>query len=158
MTNGVFQRINKFGFARAGDLMSTKSTADFEWCVKLMQTMHFNVGIASKHKRESSSICDYDQNAVLFSAHNVSKVKIGSKTIHSNLLSAKPEDVIRFRFQPEQKKLVINLVRVEKSSIFEILFQQERNVVYKIDLQDNVNYYAFIQSVGEDAIEAHLIS
>ena len=143
--------------------MSTKSAADFEWCVKLMETLKFNVGIASKQdiKRDYifEDIFDYDENAILFTSHNGPPViKIGSKIIHSNLMMEESEHVIRFRFRPKQKKLVIDMVRAGKSIVppafFQILFQQGH---YEIDLQDNVTYFPFIQSVNKNAIEAHLI-
>ena len=98
--------------------MTTKSAADFEWCVKLMKTVKFNVGIASEHKQGDLNIVEYDKNAVFFTSYNgPPAIKIGSETIHSNFAMERSEHVIRFRFRPEQKKLVIDLVRVEKSII-----------------------------------------
>ena len=81
VTNGIFKRNDKLAYARAADLMSTKSAADFEWCVKLMGTLDFNVGIATKQKKQPSNVFEYDQNAVFFTMYNnIPEIKIGSKT------------------------------------------------------------------------------
>ena len=109
MTNGIFKRIDTLGCVRGADLMSTKSSADFEWCVKLMQS-YFNVGIASKYTISESKISDHDENAVFICSRDTLKIKIGSETIYSNVTMKYPDNVIRFRFRPEQKKLDINLV------------------------------------------------
>ena len=113
VTNGIFKRINTLAYAQAADLMSTKSAADFVWCVKLLGSADFNVGITSRYTGIPPNIFGYDENAVLFSYNNgMPKIIIGSDTIYSNVTVG---DVIRFRFRPEQKKLVINLVRAYKS-------------------------------------------
>ena len=96
--------------------MSTQSAMDFEWSVKLIgsggpfETGSFHVGIASVIKTEESKIFSYDQNSVLYcTSHR--DIRVGSKKLHSNLTLHKDGDVIRFRFQPQTKKLLIDLVR-----------------------------------------------
>ena len=127
MTNGIFKSLNffqRFSHARAQNVMSTQSTNGFEWSVKLIGVGHFNVGIASMIKPEDSSIWLYDPNSVLYctkpqrASKEVKKtsknvfIRVESKKLHSNLTKHKDGDVIRFRFQPQTKKLIIDLVRL----------------------------------------------
>ena len=92
--------------------MSTQSATGFEWSVKLIGTSSFYVGIASKLEARDSYIQNLDRNAIIYCSNaDFSTIKIGSNTVHSNLTKHKNEDVIRFRFQPHAKKLVIDLVR-----------------------------------------------
>ena len=89
--------------------MSTNSTTDFDWSVKIEGKPVFNVGIASQIKPEQKDIYNYDQNAIMYTNYNNS-IKVG-KEIHSELTQGKIGDIIRFRFQPNGKKLVIDSVR-----------------------------------------------
>ena len=87
---------------------------DFEWSVKLIGIGYFYVGIASMLKTEESKIYSYDQNSVLYGT-NHRNIRVGSKTrfeLYSNLPEHKDGDVIRFRFKPQTKKLLIDLVRL----------------------------------------------
>ena len=111
MTNGVFKSSDKFSHARAQDVMSTQSSIGFEWSVKLIGDCDVHVGIASKIKKEERGICSYDSNSVLYSTF-YSDIRVGSNTLHSNLTEHKDGDVIRFRFKPQTKKLLIELVRL----------------------------------------------
>ena len=90
--------------------MCTQSETDFEWSVKFVDLGYYQlVGIASQLKPEDSKIWRYDQNAILYFSNNGAPViKIGSKTVHSNLTACKTGEVIRFNFQPKIKKLIIN--------------------------------------------------
>ena len=114
MTNGIFKRLGNFCFARGENVMSTESETGFEWSMKLIGH-HFYVGVASQLRRGYSLIADYDRNAILYcltSSNSLSMIKMGSNEIHSNLENHKDGDVIRFRFQPQAKKLLIDLVRI----------------------------------------------
>ena len=113
MTNGIFKPLGTYSHARAPDVMSTQSAVGFEWTIKLIgrYTESFYVGIASMIKPEDSKIYSYDQNSVLYSTH-YRDIRVGSTPLHSNLTEHKDGDVIRFRFQPQTKKLLIDLVRV----------------------------------------------
>ena len=93
--------------------MSTKSATGFEWCIKLIGSKDFYVGIASRElDRDQSLICDKDVKAILYNSNDNSPViQTGTDVIHSNLLEQKTGDVIQFEFQPQTKKLVIELVR-----------------------------------------------
>ena len=98
--------------------MSTQSPTDFEWSVKLVGGWHFCVGIASQLKREHLFIEEYDQNAILYRSYSRNvrpDILIGSDTIHPDVTGHETGDVIRFRFQPRAKKLLIDLVRLRKS-------------------------------------------
>ena len=116
MTGGVFKRNGDFAYARAAEVMSTKSETDFEWSVKINDYCCFAIGIASKLKRANEWIEDYDQNAIFLSIDNDSQCILeGSIDVHANIKhNPTSGDVIRFRFEPQRKKLVIDLVRFEK--------------------------------------------
>ena len=105
----MFKAIGHFSYARAPEVMYTRSAIDFEWSVKLIGYGSFYVGIASQLKLENSCIYSYDQNSILYST-NYMDIRVGSNTIHPNLTEHKNGDVIRFRFQPRTKKLLIDLV------------------------------------------------
>ena len=91
--------------------MSTESATDFEWSVKFVDNVNFNLGIASQLKPEmaDTGIFGYDQNAILLNTN--SYIWTGSNIIKSSLSEYKSGDVIRFRFQPHAKKLAIDSVR-----------------------------------------------
>ena len=118
VTDSIFKSLSQYACARAGEVMSTESEADFQWSIKLCGGREFDVGIASQFKQENSFISNYDQNAILYRSYDsqfspVSPViSIGSNPIHENLPNQKAGDVIRFSFQPQRKKLVIDLVRI----------------------------------------------
>ena len=80
--------------------MSTQSTTDFEWSVTICDVEWGIVGIASQLIPQQKSIRDYDQNAIVLGAYRSQGV---------DLPTYNPGDVIRFRFQPQRKKLVIDL-------------------------------------------------
>ena len=111
----MFKSSDDYGFARAKNVMSTRSPTDFEWSVKLIGGSSFCVGIASELKREDSFIDEYDSNAILYYCwgsdwESEIAFGIGHATVHSNLKEYESGDVIRFRFQPQTKKLLIDLV------------------------------------------------
>ena len=116
MTGGVFKRNGDFAYARAAEEMSTKSETDFEWSVKIYDYCCFAIGIASKLKRANEWIEDYDQNAIMLSIDSDSPfISEGSIEIHANIKhNPITGEVIRFRFEPQRKKLVIDLVRFGK--------------------------------------------
>ena len=113
MINGLFKSLENYGHARATNDMSTQSSTDFEWSVKLVSGWNFCVGIASQLKRENIFINTNDQNAILYRSYEGHKpdIKVGSYIIHRDVTKHKTGDVIRFRFQPQSKKLLIDLVR-----------------------------------------------
>ena len=129
----------------------------YEWSVELIGSRHFFVGIATRLVAECRSIDTYDPYAVLFYSNGDNPIiSIGDRTIHSGLSPQKTGDIIRFTFNPVAKKLEIDImVRVFKTSIQYIRFQ---NQIYEIDLQDNMVYFAVVQSTGTSAAEAHLLS
>ena len=113
MTNGIFESLDWYSYARAKDVMSTQSAIGFEWSVKLIGsgTGYFYVGIASLIKPEESKIYSYDPNSVLYCT-SYRDIRVGSRKLHSNLMEHKDGDVVRFRFHPQTKKLLIDLVRL----------------------------------------------
>ena len=112
MTNGTFKSSGKFGYARVTTVMSTQSPIDFEWSIKLVGGW-FCVGITSQLKRENKYIEEYDENAIIYRSYEGHKfkpdIKIGSNIIYRDVQES--GSVIRFRFQPHAKKLLIDLVR-----------------------------------------------
>ena len=119
VTNEIFKRLDENGFARATDVMSTQSPFCFEWSVKCTGS-YLCAGIASELKRENEFIFNYDENAIIlsvniFNSNNKPVISRGNKTIHSNLTEHKYGDIIRFRFDPHAKKLLISVsVRISK--------------------------------------------
>ena len=142
--NGIFKYLYSYGFARATN-MSTKSETDFEWSVKFIGGPNFSVGIASQLKPVNNLIYNYDQNAIMYSSCNAD-IRVGRNPIHSNLMEHQSEDVIKFRFQPRTKKLLIDRTRNSRT-----IGQ------YEVDLKDDVNYIPFVQSSNRFAREAQLI-
>ena len=121
MTNGIFKQLHWIASARATNVMSTQSAFCFEWSVKCIG-IRFCVGIASQLKREIEDvIINYDQNAIMVSVgYYIGSPRItrGNNTIHSNLTEHKTGDIIRFRFDPHAKKLLIDSVRILKGRIY----------------------------------------
>ena len=117
MTNGVFKSLDWFSHARAQDVMSTQSATGSEWSVKLIGGGPFYVGIASIIRTEESKIFSYDPNSVLYCT-SYRDIRVGSKKLHSNLTLHKDGDVIRFRFQPQTKKLLIDFVDWVRLNLF----------------------------------------
>ena len=114
MTDGVYQSYDSYAFARAAEVMSTQSETDFEWSVKLHIDCRISIGIASELERtEDTWIEEYDENAIMLSMDSdPTCITEGSCDIYPDVKpSPKPGDVIRFSFQPQRKKLVIDLVR-----------------------------------------------
>ena len=117
--NGIFKRLGELGATRATNIMSTRSTSGFEWSVKLncSGSSCFEVGIASIFKLEDfasmHAVFNYDKTAILYSVDGSAETRIFSRKnkVHSNLPQHKIGDVIRFKFQPLTKKLIIELVR-----------------------------------------------
>ena len=149
----MFKAIGHLSYARAPEVMYTRSAIDFEWSVKLIGYGSFYVGIASQLKLENSCIYSYDQNSILYST-NYMDIRVGSNTIHPNLTEHKNGDVIRFRFQPRTKKLLIDLVG---ANIFSTPNLEIKNGHYEIDLQDDVYYFPVVQCIYNNGAEAHLI-
>ena len=137
--------------------MSTLSATGFEWSVKLIGGPGFKVGITSQLEAEENHVSFYDPNAILYSSGTgAPTIQIGSGSIiHYNLSRQKNEEIIRFRFQPHAKKLIIDLVRIRKAPHESpVPHKQFQNEHYEIDLQDNVNYFPVVQCIKE----AHLIT
>ena len=106
----MFKSSDFFGFARAANVMSTKSQTDFEWSVEIITCGYFCVGIASELQREECHLDEYDKNAILYAGHSPPEINIGMSTVHSDPKVHESGDVFRFRFQPKRKKFLIDLV------------------------------------------------
>ena len=81
----------------------------------------FAVGIASK-LHPGTGIDGHDQEAIVYYAYDfVSDIRRGSTAIYSDLKKVNSGDVIRFKFQPDAKKLFIYWVRNRNSSSANLL-------------------------------------
>ena len=111
MTNGIFQRVDDYAYARAADVMSTRSAIGFEWTVKLIGHPSFIVGITSQLK-PNRYVLTKDPNSILYGSNNGSTLICGnSKILYRNLQKQETGEMVHFKFQPQRKKLVIELVR-----------------------------------------------
>ena len=114
MKNGIFQRVDDdliYVYARAADVMSTKSAIGFEWTVKLIGHSSFAVGITSQLK-PNTYVLTSDPNSILYCSNNGLTVIYGSsKLLYRNLQKQETGEIVHFKFQPQRKKLVIELVR-----------------------------------------------
>ena len=117
MTNGIFKSSRDYGYARVTTIMSTQSPTDIEWSVKLVGGWNFCVGITTQLNRENKYTEEYDQNAILYRsyARHQPDIQRGLQRIHKDVTTHQTGDVIRFRFQPHAKKLLIDLVRIWRS-------------------------------------------
>lgn len=115
MTDGVFRRLKSCAYARATQVMSTESSTKFSWAVKLIGDTHFRIGIASEPElttmigNKCEEIYDYDGNAIIYELHNI---RVGNNVIFSNVSRQATGDIIYFTFEPDKKRLVIELVSV----------------------------------------------
>ena len=99
-------------FVRASNLMCTQSESVYEWSIK-----HFGpnerllLGIASKI--EPGEKCYMDESAILYDTANRrfrSKSKFSNEKQIQRIIF-KTGDVIRFKFIPQRKKLIIDMVK-----------------------------------------------
>ena len=111
VSNGIFVRTGPNACTRSRFVMNTESMFDIEWSIKLVGADFFYAGIASQLRMESANIKDYDEHAILYQSYDTDVVKKGSHTIYDNLIDQKDGDIINFKFRPNSKKLIIELVR-----------------------------------------------
>ena len=108
VTDDVFKRTQAFAFARATQIMNTKSPKDFEWSVKLIGNEHFHVGIATQFQNKSGHIAGYDKDVIFYSSDG--KIRIGHEIKYIIEEKQESDDVINFRFQSRKKQLYIKIV------------------------------------------------
>ena len=110
--DGIFKRKGENAYARAAQVMSTQSDTEFEWSVKLIGSPpDFDFGIASKFDKSLRPEIYLDNNAIFY-WHGESTIGRGDNDTYHNIPKPKDGDVIRFRFQPQRKKLVFDFVRI----------------------------------------------
>ena len=100
---------NSVTYARATEVMNTKSPFDFRWSIRVSGGTWISIGIASKLKKKDTFIGDYDKNAILFSPRGWTVSK-GDQTIQTEIAKDKYGGEIHFRFQPKLKKFSLSLV------------------------------------------------
>ena len=148
----IFKRIistkHPIASVRAPEIMNTKSETEFQWSVELTGTRLFHVGIATTLQRSKEHICKYDFEAIYYSSGGY--VCDGRKTIQVSDKNHEDRsgDVISFKFQPQSKKLYVQL------SSLGINDHSPRSFTVK----DNINYFPFVQLIGIYAREVKLIA
>jgi len=141
---GSFEATGSWGYARAAEIMNSKSSNDFRWCLKITGRWFVSVGIASTLQLIDEYIHHQDENSLIFwcSWSNLKGKIFKGKTvikegIDAPFLNDKREFEIRCRFQPKLKK-------------FSFLFGDEE---YDCDIKEDIDYFPVIQGY-EDASAA----
>ena len=112
---GSFKATERRGYARAAEIMNSKSPNDFRWCLKITGLGWISVGIASTLQQTDKFIGDQDENSFIF-CHESTKGTIfkGKTKIQEGIdipFLNKREFEIQCRFQPKLKKFSFLLVR-----------------------------------------------
>ena len=112
---GSLKATDYYGYARAAEIMNSKSPNDFRWCLKITGQW-ISVGIASTLQRTDKYIEDQDENSFIFTVYNTKgKIYKGKTKIQEGIdipfLNDKREFEIQCRFQPKLKKFSFLLVR-----------------------------------------------
>ena len=120
---GDFKPACKYCFARATEVMNSKSSNDFRWSIRF--NGHQNrpkrafIGIASKFKFQNGhTVPKWPYNAIVLGFHRTDRrfynritVENKQKYLINKIIRSANEDEIHFRFQSKLKKLSISLVR-----------------------------------------------
>ena len=98
-------------FARAKEIMNSKSSSESRWSVRINDTVGewLATGIATELHRKNEAIKNYDENAIMFLPFHGSIYKRLTK-IQQNITKAKNGDEIHFRFQPKLRMFSISFV------------------------------------------------
>ena len=103
-------KTSRYGFARATEIMNTKSMHDYQWSIKLGNSHWFYIGVASRLQKAMVCIEDYDKNAILFNTTD-GIIYLGKNEIQKDVIKPQDGDLINCRFQPKLKKFCVSLVR-----------------------------------------------
>ena len=107
---GTFKSSNEASYARAREVMNSKSPNEFRWSVRITgHVFDFYIGIASKLDPKSYFIGNYDEHAIIYAPHDGSIHKEKNQ-VSINASKAKSGEEIHFRFQPKLKKISLTLV------------------------------------------------
>ena len=107
---GTFKSSNGASYARASEVMNSKSPNDFRWSVRITgHVFDFYIGIASKLERKTNFIGSYDEYAIIYAAQDGS-IRKQRNSVCINTSKAKSGEEIHFRFQPKLKKISLTLV------------------------------------------------
>ena len=104
---------NTFGFARATEVMNSKSPNVFRWSIRLPRDPPIYIGIASKLQRENTFIANYDEYAIIYCPNNglISIGREGNKILsNAKAIEFERGEAIHFRFQPKLKKFSFAMV------------------------------------------------
>ena len=112
---GSFEATDYYGYARAAEIMNSKSSNDFRWCLRITGRTWICVGIASTLQRTDIDIYDQDENSIIFFLGATGTIYKGKTKIQEGIdipfLNDKPEYEIQCRFQPKLKKFSFLFVR-----------------------------------------------
>ena len=110
MEGGSFKTTANRGFARAMEIMNSKSSNDFCWSVRITDDQCTAIGIATKLKQINEPIYNkQDENSIIFyPCHG--NIWAGQTVLHEGISKTKSGAEYHFRFQPKTKKLLISFV------------------------------------------------
>ena len=106
---GVFKATEARGYARATEIMNSKSTHDYRWSIRIIGQESIYIGIASKLKRTQDWILYYDENSLTYAPLG-GYVWKANTVIEHKFIKADSGDEVHFRFQPKLKKFSISFV------------------------------------------------
>ena len=109
MEGASFITTYNYGCARAKEIMNSESANDFRWSVRITCEENIYIGIATKFQQSYSWIEHNDGEAILYFPQS-GKIYKGTNSIQGDIIAAKHEDEIHFRFQPKLKKFSISIV------------------------------------------------
>ena len=100
-----------YGYARATEVMNTKTFHDIRWSVKITSRESWiDIGIATKLKQKYDVFGEFDENAIIYeSIFGRTGIWRGNNMIY-NISDHDPGDEIHFRFQPKSKTFLISMV------------------------------------------------
>ena len=106
---GDFKATEDQGYARATEIMNSKSTHDYRWSIRIIGDESIYIGIASKLKRTHDWILYYDENSLTYAPLDRYVWKADTVITH-NFIKAKSGDEVHFTFQPKLQKFSISFV------------------------------------------------
>ena len=103
---------NFCSFARAKEVMNSKSPNDFRWSIRLNDDLRIYIGIASQLQLETTCIGNYDEYAILYCCYagKICLHETRSKKIIDAIEVGSADTEIHFRFQPKLKKFSFSIV------------------------------------------------
>ena len=103
---------NSFSFARATEIMNSKSNNEFRWSVRTTgRVFNFYIGIATHLERTNGFIGHYDKYAITYSPYD-GRICKGGAILQNCFAKVKSGDEMHLRFQPKLKKFSVSVVLI----------------------------------------------